>query len=146
MTLALVALGLAAACARPAPRLVVGSLARDLDAFLADHPLGAGQTIRADGAGRSAGASYHVVQVRGREQPHRHAAHDLAVLLLRGAGTLTLGDERVRLRAGDAAVVPRGVAHWFASDGREAAVAFAVYTPPLDAPDVVPVDSTAGDE
>jgi quercetin dioxygenase-like cupin family protein len=60
------------------------------------------------------------------------------VFVLRGHGTLTLGAERLPLAAGDGALVPRGLPHWFANEGRTAAVAFAVFTPPLDAPDNVP--------
>jgi quercetin dioxygenase-like cupin family protein len=131
---------LAAACAARAPRVPYGSLAGGLDAFLAAHPLASEQGLRVDPIGRTATASYHLVQVRDRETPHRHLAHDLTVLVLRGGGTLTLGPSRLALAAGDAAVVPRGEAHWFANGGRGDAVAFVVFSPPLDAPDSVPAD------
>jgi hypothetical protein len=36
-------------------------------------------------------------------------------------------------------VIPRGVAHFFVNTGRDVAVSFAVYAPPMDAPDTVPV-------
>src|SRR5205814_5559824 len=102
-----------------------------LDEFLAAHPLADGQTIRADEVGRTASASYHLVQVRGSESPHRHAAHDLTVFVLRGRGTLTLGEGRRALAAGDAAAIPRGAVHWFANGGPPAALALAVFTPPV---------------
>ena len=132
---------LAAACTTRTPRVPFGALDGGVDAFLAAHPLAAQQAIRADEVGRTTTASYHVVQVRGAESPHRHATHDLTVLVLRGAGTLTRDSGGVALRAGDAAVVPRGAMHWFANGGGEAAVALVVFTPPLDAPDSVPVDA-----
>ena len=139
-----IAVGLAlalAACAPRPPRVAVGSLAAGLDEFLAAHPLAEGQTIRADEVGRTASASYHLVQVRGSESPHRHAAHDLTVFVLRGRGTLTLGEGRRALAAGDAAAIPRGAVHWFANGGRAPALAFVVFTPPLDAPDTVPTEA-----
>jgi quercetin dioxygenase-like cupin family protein len=131
--------GLAVGCAGRSPHVPFGPLAGGLDRFLAAHPLAAGQDIRTDEIGRTASTSYHVVQVRGAERPHRHATHDLTVVVLRGRGTLTLGERRLALAAGDAAVVARGEAHWFARDGREVAVALVAFAPPLDAPDNVPL-------
>lgn len=129
----------ATACAPRAPRVAVAPLAPGLDAFIAAHPVPADRPLRVDEVGRTAGASYYLVQVQGSETPHRHLTHDLTIFVLRGRGTLTLGDERTALAEGDAAIIPRGVPHWFANDGRRPAVAFVVYTPPLNAPDVVPV-------
>jgi mannose-6-phosphate isomerase-like protein (cupin superfamily) len=128
------------ACMPRTPRVTLAPLAGGLDAFVAAHPLAADRPLRVDEVGRTPGGSYHLVQIQGSETPHRHVKHDLTILVLRGRGTLTLGDERFALAAGDAAVIPRGVPHWFANTGGSAAaVALVVYTPPLDAPDVVPV-------
>jgi mannose-6-phosphate isomerase-like protein (cupin superfamily) len=111
----------------------------DVDAFLATHRLAAGENIRADEIGRTQGASYHLVQVRDRERPHRHVLHDLTVVVLRGHGTFMRDGERVPLREGDAAAIPRGAPHWFANEGRAPSLALVIFAPPLDAPDVVPV-------
>jgi quercetin dioxygenase-like cupin family protein len=127
-------------CAARAPRITLAPLAGGLDAFLAAHLPAEGQSIRIDEVGRTAGASYHLVQVRGSEAPHRHLAHDLTILVLRGGGTLTLAGRATDLRAGDAAVVPRGEVHWFARRGHAPAVSLVAFTPPLDAPDTVPAD------
>ncbi len=135
---------LLAGCAHRSPVFDVGTLADGLDVFLAGHPLATGQNIRADEVGRTATASYHVVQVADRETPHVHATHDLTVLVLRGEGTLTRDAGTLRLRAGDVVVVPRDRMHWFARDGVAPAVALVTFTPPLDAPDNVPVDSGGG--
>ena len=123
-------------CARRAPRV---PFVDDVDAFLATHPLAAGENIRADEIGRTPGASFHLVQVRDRERPHRHALHDLTVVVLRGHGTLVRDADRVALRPGDAAAIPRAAAHWFANEARAPAVALVIFVPPLDAPDIVPV-------
>jgi quercetin dioxygenase-like cupin family protein len=138
VALALVAL--LGACGARAPRVALAPLAGGLDAFVAAHPLAPGQDLRADEVGRTATASYHLVQVRGRERPHRHLAHDLTVFVMRGKGTLTLGAARIDLAAGDAAVVPRGEVHWFGNGGRGPALALVAFAPPLDAPDSVPAD------
>lgn len=113
----------------------------DVAAFLEAHPLGAEQAIRVDALGRTEGSSQHVVQVRTAETPHRHETHDLIVSIVRGGGRMVVGPQAVRVLAGDAIVVPRGVVHWFANTEREPAVALVTFVPPLDAPDVVPVDS-----
>ena len=133
-----VVLLLVAGCAVSPTRLpYVG----DLDTFLAAHPLASGQNVRADEIGRTAGASYHVVQVRGGENPHRHMTHDLIVFVLRGSGTLDLAaGQRRPLAAGDAAVVPRGHVHWFTREGRAPAVALVTFVPPLDGADAVPAE------
>ena len=100
----------------------------------------AGQDIRVDEIGRTATASYHVVQVQGRERPHLHATHDLTVVVLRGRGVLRRdASAPVALAAGDAVVIPRGVGHWFSREGTGLAVALVAFTPPLDAPDSVPL-------
>jgi len=129
----------AVGCAAPPARLHVGPLDGDVAGWIATHPLAPDAGIRADRLVRLDGTSHHLVQVRTQETPHRHATHDLQVLVLRGGGTLHLGDATIALRAGDVAIVPRGTAHWFVADGREVAVALVAFSPPLDAPDQEPV-------
>jgi quercetin dioxygenase-like cupin family protein len=129
----------AAACARrPAP-IVAGAFPNGLDGFLRAHPVAAGQPLRADEVARTGAATWHVVQVATGESPHRHRTHDLTVLVLQGEGILTLDGARIAMRAGDAAVVPRDRPHWFTRRGAVPAVALVVFTPPLDAPDSLPV-------
>ena len=129
----------ALACARRAPRIDLPPLADGTHAVLAAHPLAAGQNIRVDEVGRTRSASYHLVQVRGGESPHRHETHELTVVVLSGRGTLDLGARRLTLDTGDVAVIPRGEVHWFTNRGRGNALALVVFSPPLDAPDSVPV-------
>ena len=108
-------------------------------AFVAAHPLAPGQALRADEIGRTPAASWHVVQVATAETPHRHRLHDLAVVVLRGEGVLTLEGQSRAMRPGDAALVVRDRVHWFARrGGATPAVALVVFTPALDAPDTVP--------
>jgi quercetin dioxygenase-like cupin family protein len=134
--IALLVMGLLAACRGPVVRV---PFAGELERFLASHPLADGQNVRADEIGRTASASYHVAQVRVGETPHRHLAHDLTVVVLRGRGTLTCDPAPIPLTAGDVAVIPRGQVHWFTNGGPAPAVALVVFAPPLDAPDSEPV-------
>jgi quercetin dioxygenase-like cupin family protein len=129
------------ACAGPhATRVSTPSGPLDLDQFLASHALAEEGGVRADQIGRTDGASYHIVQVHGSEKPHRHETHDLTVFILRGHGVLTRAAGRTPLQQGDAVVVPRGEPHWWASEGAFPAVTLVVFSPPLDAPDAVPVE------
>jgi quercetin dioxygenase-like cupin family protein len=134
-----------AGCATRSPQLLVGPLASGLDPFLASHPLAPGQSIRADEVARTPGSSFHVVQVRGGETPHRHVAHDLTALVLRGGGAITIDGVRHTVSAGDVSVVSRGTAHWFVNGGRDPSVTFVTFTPPLDAPDSEPVIDSSPD-
>ena len=137
---AMALLALLTACAPRVTRISAPQGALDLDGFLAAHALPDEGGIRADQIGRTEGASYHLVQVLGSERPHRHETHDLTVFVLRGRGVLTRLAGRTPLGQGDTAVVPRGEPHWFASEGAFPAVALVVFTPPLDAPDAVPLE------
>jgi quercetin dioxygenase-like cupin family protein len=126
-----------------APRLTRVSTPQgvlDVDQFLAAHRLAEEGGVRIDQIGRVEGASYHLVQVLGSERPHRHEAHDLTVFVLRGHGVLTRPAGRTPLAEGDAAAVPRGEPHWFASEGAHPAVSLVVFSPPLDAPDAIPLE------
>jgi quercetin dioxygenase-like cupin family protein len=127
-------------CAPRAAHIVTSSGVATVDELCRRHPLAAGANIRADEIARSASASIHLIQVRGGEAPHRHAMHDLSVTVLRGEGVLRLAGAAQALHAGDVAVVPRGATHWFTRGGADVAVALAVFSPPLDVPDTVPVD------
>ncbi len=130
------------ACVARRPQ-VAGSVP-DLDRFLAAHRLSRGEEFRADEIGRTATASYHVVQVVRGEEPHRHLTHDLTLVVLRGRGVLVIGNERFAVRAGDAAVIPRATPHAFVNDGRSATITMAVFSPPLDGPDRAPAFDSPG--
>ena len=130
------------ACAARQPRVAGG--VPDLDGFLTAHRLAPGEPLRADEVGRTATASYHVVQVERGEEPHRHLVHDLTLVVLRGRGVLVIGSERFAVRAGDAAVIPRATAHALVTQERSPVITLAIFTPPLDAPDRAPAFDSSG--
>ncbi len=111
----------------------------EIDRLVLERPLGAA-AVRIDEIERSAAASVHLVQVRGEVAPNLHERHEELVILHRGEGRLRLGDrEAIAMRAGSFVLVPRGVVHGFKSTGAEPAVALAIFTPPFDGKDRVPV-------
>jgi len=111
-----------------------------VDALVEAHPLADGQNIRVVELWRDGTAmSCHFVQVRDRESPHIHARHDLAVTVLQGSGELFLNGQPLTMRDGDAAIVPRGTAHYFVNRGTSPAVAFVTFAPAFDGADQVPV-------
>ncbi len=106
---------------------------------MADDPLPSGENIKATTLGRGPTVSHHVVQIRDREVPHVHKLHEVTVTMLTGSGYLILGKQRIDLSAGDVIYIPRGVVHYYVNTEREPTVALAVYSPPFDGKDIVPV-------
>jgi quercetin dioxygenase-like cupin family protein len=127
-------------CAPGGVRVTTDEARWRVDELRTRYPLDGTTNIRVDELERTAALSVHLVQVRGGETPHRHQSHDLVVTVLDGAGVLTIAGERRRMQAGDVAVVPRAVPHWFVRSGPTPATALVVFAPPLVAPDTVPLD------
>jgi mannose-6-phosphate isomerase-like protein (cupin superfamily) len=61
---------------------------------------------------------------------NEHAQSAQVIVVVRGEIEGQIGEERVRLRAGDSALVPKGVPHRFVGASDERAVTINVYTPP----------------
>ena len=110
----------------------------DVNKLLADNPLGPGENIKITTLGQGQGASHHIVQIRDRESPHLHKAHDGTVIVLHGRGYLMMDTRRITLTAGDIVHIPRGVPHYYVNTDLEPTVAFVVYAPPFDGKDNFP--------
>jgi mannose-6-phosphate isomerase-like protein (cupin superfamily) len=110
----------------------------DVNKLLADNPLGPGENIKITTLGQSQSASHHIVQIRDRESPHLHKAHDGTVIVLQGRGYLMMDTRRITLTAGDIVHIPRGVPHYYVNTDLEPTVAFVMYAPPFDGKDNVP--------
>jgi mannose-6-phosphate isomerase-like protein (cupin superfamily) len=104
--------------------------------------LGPDEGFRVVEVARDTHTSHHLVWIRDREVPHRHDRHrhDLVVVMLRGHGTMWLGDEERAVGQGSILYVPRGTPHAFRNASGEPAAAYAVYLPPFDPEDRQPVD------
>ena len=105
----------------------------------AADPLGPNENIKITNLGQGQGVSHHIVQVRNREAPHLHRAHDGTVVMISGQGYLMMSDKRIELSAGDIVYIPRGAVHYYVNTGFEPAIAFVVFSPPFDGKDTVPV-------
>jgi mannose-6-phosphate isomerase-like protein (cupin superfamily) len=130
----------------PPPRAVLDARLGDerltlpLDVLPERVALAAGQAFRTAELGRDAHASHHVVAIRDGEVPHRHDRHDLLVVMLRGHGHMRLGAETRAVGEGSILYVPRATVHAFSNTSDEPAIAYAIYTPPFDGKDRVPIE------
>jgi len=111
----------------------------DLDRILAENPLPATENYKVVTLGKAQEISHHIVQIRDRELPHIHKVHDLTVVMLRGQGYLMLEQRRIELAVGDVLFIPRSVVHYFVNTFTEPSVAMAVFSPPFDGKDSIPV-------
>ena len=110
------------------------------DELLAKHPLDAGKDFQVIELGRDAHSSHHLAWIVDREQPHRHDAHDLYVVILRGWGTMRLGAESRPVGPGSILYIPRGTPHAFVNQSGAPAASYAIYSPPYDGKDREPVE------
>ncbi len=144
------------ACAHPAPKppeprpasappavldavFPKGRTTEALAALAASESLPSGEGFRIREIGRDKHSSHHLVWIRDRETPHRHDRHDLFVVILRGSGTMRLGNEERPVGQGSVLYVPRGTVHAFRNTSGDVAVSYAVYVPPFDGKDRVEV-------
>ncbi len=87
----------------------------------------------------TAETSISVIRLAGAEQPHIHKDHDLVVVLLSGAARLHLGQRVIDVHPGDVMEIPRGTVHWAENTGAGASEVYAVFSPPYDGRDNLPV-------
>lgn len=88
---------------------------------------------------RTAETSVSLIRLAKAEQPHIHKDHDLVVVLLTGSARLHLGNRSIDVRPGDVMEIPRGVVHWAENTGPEASEVYAIFSPPYDGRDNLPV-------
>lgn len=105
-----------------------------------------GEAVKAVEVGRDARSSHHVVGLRRGEGEtlHRHDRHDLVVVMLRGHGSMRLGDETRPVGEGSLLYVPRGTAHAFTNRSGATAFAYTLYLPAFDGSDRVRIEENAG--
>jgi mannose-6-phosphate isomerase-like protein (cupin superfamily) len=117
-----------------------GRITQSLATLLAEHPLQQGKDFQVIEIGRDTASSQHLVWIVDREQPHRHDGHDLFVVMLRGYGSMRLGAETRPVGPGSILYVPRATPHAFTNLSGAPAAAYAIYFPPFDGVDRVPVE------
>lgn len=87
--------------------------------------------------------STSLIRLAGAEQPHIHQDHDLVVVLLRGSARLHLASRVIDVHPGDVMEIPRGVVHWAENTGADASEVYAIFSPPYDGRDNLPVPPAA---
>ena len=65
------------------------------------------------------GVSIGLAVVNDQIKPHYQKVSDEIYYIVRGQGTLTVGDESRELREGDVAAIPKGLVHGFTNSGAE---------------------------
>ncbi len=113
----------------------------DYQAVLAKHPMKRKQAMQVISVDRTRVASFHLVRVRTQEQPHYHARHDGTAFLLEGRGTLYLKGEKITMRPGTVASIPRRAVHHFVNEADEPAIFYVIFNPPFDGKDRIRVRS-----
>jgi mannose-6-phosphate isomerase-like protein (cupin superfamily) len=112
-----------------------GPGAFDIDSLLNEHPMVKGQNMRSDVIAWDSTSSVHLTQVETSVDMHHHATHDENVWIIRGAGRLTLGDQKIKVKAGQVVHIPRGTSHAFHNLGSNPAVVISVFSPGFDGKD-----------
>lgn len=102
--------------------------------------LGPSESFKVVELGRDANTSHHVVALRDREPLHRHDLHDLLVVTLEGHGRMLIGDQERALGPSSIVYVPRGVPHSMRNTSGTPLYGYAVFSPPFDGEDRVPVE------
>lgn len=87
----------------------------------------------------TAETSVSLIRLLKAEQPHIHKDHDLVVVMLAGSARLHLGNRSVEVHPGDVMEIPRGVVHWAENIGPGASEVYAIFSPPYDGLDNLPV-------
>jgi mannose-6-phosphate isomerase-like protein (cupin superfamily) len=107
--------------------------------LVARVPLAAGEGFKIAEIGRDGSSSHHIVALRGREPIHRHDLHDLLVITLEGHGSMLLGEQERAIGPRSIVYVPRGAVHAMRNLSPGVMYGYAVFTPPFDGKDRVPV-------
>jgi mannose-6-phosphate isomerase-like protein (cupin superfamily) len=103
-------------------------------------PLAKGETFKIAEIARDNTSSHHVVALLEAEPLHKHATHDLMVVLLEGQGEMRIGDKTRPIGPRSIVNVPRGVTHSMRNTAKTPLIGYAVFTPPFDGKDRVPVE------
>jgi mannose-6-phosphate isomerase-like protein (cupin superfamily) len=114
----------------------------DIDSLLQQYPLEKGQAFRTDMIAWDSTSSVHLTQIDTGVEPNHHATHDETIWIIRGAGRFTLGDQKLKVKAGEFVRIPRGISQSFHNLGSNPAVVINVFSPGFDGKDRIYEDKT----
>ena len=109
----------------------------NIDSLLSVNLLGDTQELRSDKIEGDSLSSVHLVQVRGEIRAQSHLHHKQTVYLVRGAGRLTLGNQKYKVAAGEVITIPPGTPYSFYSMGKIPTVVISIFSPGFDGKDTV---------
>lgn len=101
-----------------------------------ENPIDKNENIKVTPIFNNDDGSHFIIQIRDREKPHIHEAHDLTVVVKDGKGILHLGKDKLPMKCGNIAFIPRGVLHYFVNTGNKPAVAYVIFNPIYDGKDI----------
>ncbi|MDH3975479.1 MAG: cupin domain-containing protein [Deltaproteobacteria bacterium] len=107
-----------------------GLYSKEWRQIIKEYPIGKKDNIRVTPLFKNEDSSHYIIQINGRERPHIHEEHDLTVIVKKGKGTLHLGEEKLSMKAGDIAFIPRGTVHYFVNEKKHCpAVSYVIFSP-----------------
>jgi mannose-6-phosphate isomerase-like protein (cupin superfamily) len=109
-----------------------------IDSLLDAYPLG-DRTVRSEEIAWDSVSSMHLIQISGSVAMHFHEFHSENVMVVRGAGRLTLAGRKYKVKAGEIIHIPKGTKHSFHNLGAVPAVLISVFAPGFDGKDRVVV-------
>ncbi|MBI3599335.1 MAG: cupin domain-containing protein [Nitrospinae bacterium] len=128
------------ACACPKERIYSysekGLFLKEWKDIARENPISKDENIKVIPLFKNENASHFIIQIREGEKPHIHEIHDLTVVVKNGKGTLYLGKDKLLMKPGDIAFIPRGVFHYFVNTGNEPAIAYVIFNPIYDGKDI----------
>lgn len=124
------------------PSAVSGPAVYNIDSLLEANQLVKGQPMRSDVIAWDSTSSVHLTQVETAVEAHHHNTHDENVWIIRGSGRLTLGEQKLKVKAGEFVHIPRGTVHAFHNLGSNPAVVISVFSPGFDSKDRTYEDPT----
>lgn len=70
-----------------------------------------------------------LIWVREKVKPHKHAAHTEVIVVLKGKGMMTVGDQTKQICKGDLIIVPQGTVHSVITTSRKPLQVVSVQSP-----------------
>jgi quercetin dioxygenase-like cupin family protein len=112
-------------------------IVENIDSLLSIYYLADDAQSRSDIIATDSLQSVHLHQIRAGIESQRHLHHSETIWVFRGAGRLTIGNEKHKVSAGTVITIPPGTSHSFYSLGKMPAVLISVFSPAFDGKDRV---------
>jgi len=70
-----------------------------------------------------------LIWVKEKVKPHKHASHTEVIVVLKGKGLMTVGDETREIRKGDLIIIPQGTVHSVITSSRKPLKVVSIQSP-----------------